>query len=139
MALVKDLFARNRQFALYCVIGGAGVTLDFLVYSALIGVAGLHYQYANAVGYASGTVLSFILNARFNFRTTDRIPLRFLCFCAVALLGFTASAGTLFLLVTWMGVNKYLSKLATIIVVVVVQYNLNRLLSFRKNQPVADG
>jgi putative flippase GtrA len=138
MALLKDIFARNRQFILYCVIGGTGVTLDFLVYSALLGRAGWRYQYANVMGYSSGTVLSFILNARFNFKTTDRVALRFLCFCTVALLGFTASAGTLYLLVDRVGLNKYLSKLATIVVVVLVQYNLNRLFSFRKTRPASD-
>jgi putative flippase GtrA len=90
------------------------------------------------MGYSSGTVLSFILNARFNFKTTDRVALRFLCFCTVALLGFTASAGTLYLLVDRVGLNKYLSKLATIVVVVLVQYNLNRLFSFRKTRPASD-
>ncbi len=134
MALLKDIFARNRQFILYCVIGGTGVTLDFLVYSALIGGAAWRYQYANAVGYASGTVLSFVLNARFNFKATDRVALRFLCFCTVALLGFAASASTLYLLVDRVSLNKYLAKLATILVVVILQYNLNRLISFRKTR-----
>jgi len=139
MAFFKDIFGRNRQFVLYCLIGGTGVTLDFLVYSALIGFGGWGYQYANAAGYASGTMLSFILNAWCNFKTTDRIVLRFLSFCTAALLGFGASAGTLYLLVTEAGFNKYLSKLATIVIVVLVQYNFNRLLSFRKIQTASNG
>ena len=38
---------------------------------------GGHYQIANAIGYASGTALSFTLNARFNFKTSN-----LLVFCA---------------------------------------------------------
>ena len=139
MEPLKDIFARNRQFILYCLIGGTGVTLDFLVYSTLVGMAGWHVQYANALGYACGTVLSFILNARYNFKASDRLAIRFLCFCFVALLGWLASAGALYLLVDRFGLDKYLAKLATIGVVVMVQYNLNRLLSFRKNESPANG
>jgi putative flippase GtrA len=132
---VKEIFPRNRQFILYCVIGASGVTLDFLVYSLLVKTAVLEYQAANAVGYTSGTLLSFFLNARFNFKTRDRVALRLFSFCMVALLGWAASAGTLYVLVARLGLDKYLSKLATLVVVVALQYNLNRLISFRKSPP----
>lgn len=132
---MKELFSRNRQFILYCVIGGSGVTLDFLVYSLLLKLAGLNYQAANAAGYASGTLLSFFLNTHYNFKTRDWLALRLVSFCAVALVGYAASAGTLYLLVSQLGLDKYLSKLLTLAVVVALQYNLNRLISFRKSPP----
>lgn len=131
--LVQPIFSRNRQFILYCIIGASGVTLDFLVYSLLLRTAVLDYQAANAVGYSSGTLLSFFLNARFNFKTRDWVTLRLFSFCAVALLGWAVSAGTLYLLVARLGLDKYIAKLATLVVVVILQYNLNRLISFRKS------
>lgn len=132
---MKEIFSRNRQFILYCVIGASGVTLDFLVYSLLLKAAGLNYQVANAIGYTSGTLLTFFLNAHYNFRTRDRVALRLFSFCTVALLGWAASAGTLYLLVARLGLDKILSKLMTLAVVVLLQYNLNRLVSFRKSPP----
>lgn len=129
---MKDFLLQKKQFLLYCVIGASGVTLDFGIYSLLVKTQLLDYQAANAIGYASGTLLSFVLNARFNFRVTDRIVLRLLAFFSVAFLGWLASAGLLHLLVGRLGFDKYLSKLATLVVVVLLQYNLNRLLSFRK-------
>ena len=129
---MKNLIFQNRQFLLYCVIGLSGTSLDFVIYSLLIKTRALDYQAANAIGYASGTMLSFILNARFNFRVSDRIVQRLACFFGVALLGWTISAGLLHLLIGNLGFNKYLSKMATLVVVMLVQYNLNRWLSFRK-------
>jgi len=134
---VKELFARNRRFFLYCVIGASGATLDFSIYSLLVGTGLLGVQPANAAGYASGTLLSFFLNAHLNFKTRDWLALRLASFCTVALLGYAASAATLYLLVTRFELDKYLSKLATLAVVVVLQYNLNRLISFRKS-PAAE-
>lgn len=129
---MKNLLLQNRQFLLYCVIGASGVALDFGIYSLLVRGGVLDYQAANAVGYASGTLLSFILNARFNFRVADRLALRLVSFFGIAFLGWLVSAGLLELLVARFGWDKYLSKFATLVIVVLLQYNLNRLLSFRK-------
>jgi putative flippase GtrA len=129
---VKKLLLQNRQFLLYCIIGMSGTTLDFTVYSSLLQARLLDYQGANAIGYASGTLLSFILNARFNFRVTDRIAQRLACFFCVAVLGYAISAWLLYLLIGDWGANRYVAKLGTLMVVTLVQYNLNRWLSFRK-------
>lgn len=129
---MKNFLFQNRQFLLYCLIGLSGTTLDFAIYSLLVKSSLLDYQAANAIGYASGTLLSFILNARFNFRVTDRIAQRLACFFGVALIGWTISAGLLYVLIGDWHFDKYLSKLGTLMVVMLVQYNLNRWFSFRK-------
>ena len=122
----------RRQFVLYCLIGASGALLDFSIYSLLVKEAQLHIQAANAIGYASGTVLSFFLNAHYNFKIRDALRLRFLSFCGVGLLGWALSSMILFLTVDQLGWDKYLAKLVTIVAVVLLQYNLNRLLSFKK-------
>lgn len=130
---MKNFLLQRKQFLLYCIIGFSGVGLDFCTYSALIKAKLLGYQAANAVGYASGTLLSFFLNAKFNFRVTDKLGLRLFSFFGVAFVGWLASAGTLHLLIEKFGWNEYLAKAATLFVVVLLQYNLNRLVSFRKS------
>ena len=132
---LTSLLRGNRRFVLYCVIGLTGTALDFCLYSALVMRSGAHYQIANGIGYASGTLLSFTLNVLFNFKTRDWLPLRFISFCAVAFLGWACSAGILFVTVDRLGFNKYLAKLLTMATAVLIQYNLNRLLSFRQSEP----
>ncbi|MGA2178759.1 MAG: GtrA family protein [Verrucomicrobiota bacterium] len=130
------LYFSNRRLVLYCAIGLCGASLDFLIYSGLVMWDVVHYQIANAIGYASGTAFTFTLNALFNFKTRDWLPLRFLSFCGVAFLGWTTSAATLYIVIDCFAWNKYLAKLAPIITVVLVQYNLNRLISFRKSRAI---
>lgn len=130
---MKNFLFQNRQFLLYCVIGMSGTSLDFTIYSSLLKSGLLDYQGANTIGYASGTLLSFILNARFNFRVTDRMARRLFCFFGVALVGWTISVGLLYQCIGNWHCNKYLSKLGTLVVVMLVQYNLNRWISFRKS------
>jgi putative flippase GtrA len=122
----------RRQFMMYCLIGASGAMLDFLIYSMLVKETQLHYEIANAIGYAAGTVLSFFLNVYLNFKTRDALSLRFLLFCGVAFLGWALSAGILYLTVGHLGWDKYFAKLLTIVAVVLLQYNLNRLISFKK-------
>jgi len=129
---VKRLLFRQKPFLLYCAIGASGASLDLGVYWLLLHSGRLHYQAANATGYAGGTLLSFILNARFNFRVADRIGLRLASFFGVALTGWLASAGLLQFLIGEYDLNKYAAKIAALVLVVVLQYNLNRLISFRK-------
>lgn len=129
---MKKLLLQKREFLLYCLIGGSGTALTCLSYALLVKYAGLSYQAANAIGYAAGTLLSFVLNAYFNFRVADKIALRLAAFFGVAFLGWLASAGLLHLLVGWWAWNAYYAYLIVIAVVVLLQYNLNRLVSFHK-------
>jgi putative flippase GtrA len=127
-----NLLLQNRRFLTYCVIGMSGTVLDFTVFRELVKARLFEYQAANAISYASGTLLSFILNARFNFRVRDRIPLRMICFFGVAFLGWSVSAWLLHEMIGVLGYNQYFAKLATLGVVVILQYGLNSRLSFRK-------
>ena len=131
---MKNFLLQKKQFLLYCVIGASGVLLDFSIYLLLVQTKAIHlnYQAANAAGYASGTLLSFALNSRFNFRVTDKIALRLASFFSIALLGWLVSAALLQLLIGHYGLGKVISKLITLFIVVLLQYNLNRRISFRK-------
>lgn len=117
------------QFILYCVCGGIGVSTDYLVYFAGIQV-GLWYQSANVLGYLSGTIISFYLNRMITFKTRDKIAQRFAIFLAVAAIGFTCSAVMLWVLVAYGNIDEKIAKLLTLPVVVVIQFLLNRRITF---------
>ena len=48
------LWTRYREFVVYCLIGGSGVTLDCLVFAGLTIGLGWHYQLANAISVSCG-------------------------------------------------------------------------------------
>jgi putative flippase GtrA len=129
---VKNFLLQKKQFLLYCVIGASGVGLHSLLYYILVKNELLPIQAAYAIGYASGTLLTFFLNAKFNFKTNDKISLRLLSFSTVAFIGWAISAIMLYLLVNKLGMNKISSLFPTVFVSVLLQYNLNRAFSFRK-------
>ena len=129
---IYRLLTERRQFLTYCLIGFSGVGLDLMAFTVLVTTASVHHQVANAVAYVLGTTNNFFLNVWFNFRTRDRLLARFLSFQTVGLLGLATSAGILWLLVDRMRIGPIPAKIATLSVVLALQYNLNRLISFRR-------
>lgn len=141
------------QFLLYCFCGGIGVSTDYLVYSSALSI-GIWYQPANVLGYLSGTLISFFLNRIITFSVKDNMLRRLLIFILVAVVGFLASALMLWLLIDVMAVDPKIvkllalpdflfqnqsykidpkiAKLLTLPVVVVIQFSLNRSITFKE-------
>jgi putative flippase GtrA len=131
-SLLLSLLKSRKTFLVYCLIGVTGVTLDFCSYYVMVNGLGIYYLLANVISTSLGILNNFFLNGVFNFKVRDRWLGRLVSFYCIGLLGLAVSSAMLFVMVSKMGVNPNYSKLATVIVVVVLQYNLNRLISFRK-------
>lgn len=118
------------QFIIYCLCGGMGVSADYVVYYLSL-TAGIWYQYANGLGYLAGTLVSFALNRIFTFAKRDRVLQRLAMFLSVAAAGFAASALLLWLLVDLAHIDARWAKLVTLPMVVVLQFSLNRRITFK--------
>lgn len=130
--VLSSLLARKGlvQLLLYAICGGTGVLLDLALFWLLTG-SGLGYQSANLVGYASGTLASFLLNRHYTFQTYDDPWRRLALFLGTAAVGYAASALALWLLVERAGLEPFMAKLATLFLVLVIQFSLNRAVTFR--------
>jgi len=120
------------QFLLYCLCGGMGVSTDYALFYLTV-TAGLPYQAANALGYLAGTLMSFSLNRVFTFGMRDQVLQRLSRFLGVAVVGYVASALMLWLLVQVVQLDSRVAKLLTLPVVVVLQFSLNRRITFNAN------
>ncbi len=120
------------QLLLYCICGGIGVTADYFVYYSAL-TFGVWYQTANIFGYLSGTLVSFFLNRKITFGIRDKLAYRLAMFLGVALIGFSVSAVMLWFLVDLMLVDARIAKLLTLPVVVIIQFSMNRRITFLKN------
>ena len=120
------------QLFFYCVCGGMGVASDLGLYLVLI-YYDVDYQAANIFGYSLGTLVSFSLNRLITFCVKDKVFHRLAFFIAVAALGYCLSAIMLWLLVDVAGFQTDLSKVATLPLVLVLQFTLNRYVTFRES------
>lgn len=131
----KVIFYYNkyRNFILYGIIGALSASLDFGVYT-LFCFLNINYLVANIIGIHCGIFTSFLLNRYYNFKVKDKVFLRFLSFYSIGLIGLALSTGMLFLMVDTWNWNAIYSKLITIVVVAIIQFLLNKLITFKKTE-----
>ena len=122
---------RLRRPMLYAAFGVACAGLDLLLFTLLVGPGGWAPRPANILSVSCGITLSFLLNRRWSFGVQDRPLRRFAAFVGVGLLGMALADLVIHALSAWGGMWPPAAKLLSIPLVFVVQYNLNRLVSFR--------
>ena len=132
IAALFSLLKSKKQFILYCLIGISGVMLDFFSFVILVNQFSVNYLIANVVSTSLGITNNFLLNTFFNFKTRDRLFFRFVSFYCVGLLGMLISAVILYIGVSKLQFSPNATKAFTVFVIVLLQYNLNRWVSFKK-------
>ncbi len=121
----------RRTFIIYSVIGMSGVVLDYLLFLVLFNVAGINEIISTVISTSAGIINNFIWNAMVNFKVRDRLLRRFFLFYAVGGVGIALTAGILYIFSNRLGFDANLVKLLSIVIVVIVQYNLNKYVSFK--------
>jgi putative flippase GtrA len=119
-------------FIKYCIIGCFGVSLDFIVFSVLTNLFDMYYQYANIISVNCGIINNFFWNRTWTFSCKDQSLKRFISFYIVGLIGLFLSSLFLYFFVDIFKFNVLLGKTITIILVVLIQFNLNKYITFTK-------
>ena len=128
-----DLARKHETMLKYGVIGASAVAVDvglFVILHELFDVAAWAAHSAS-VGLA--VVWSFLLNAFFNFRTTDRLLVRFVSFATVAFVGYLIGLAIIGAGMGWFDLGGTVAKLISMPVVFGTQYLLNSRISFRSS------
>jgi len=125
-----DLYENHRNFFWYSVIGISGVALDYITFLILFNAVGLDKNVANVISTSLGITNNFFWNAFLNFKKTDKLLVRFFTFYAVGIVGLLLTSLMFVLFVDLLKIDANLVKACSIVVVVIVQYGLNRKFSF---------
>ncbi|WP_363323140.1 GtrA family protein [uncultured Desulfovibrio sp.] len=122
------------RFILYSLIGVSGVAIDFILFYILVSIIGIHYIPANIISIFSGATNNFILNARLNFKVHDKKIIRYISFLSIACVGMLCSSTVIFICVSQFGLSATTGKIASILIVTLIQFTLNTLITFRRKQ-----
>lgn len=126
------LLITDKQFIKYTIIGLSGVSIDFVLYSALITFTPINFLIANFLSISIAIINNFVLNAFLNFRKKDKLLLRFLSFYIIGFLGILISQILLLVFVKF-GIGEVLAKFLTLPFILILQFILNRKFSFNEN------
>ncbi len=132
--LIKTLYQKFHHLILYGIIGSFSSGLDFAIYTVLVQVLGVHYILANCISVVAGISTSFILNRNYNFKVKDKTGRRFGIFLCVGITGLILSNLILYTCINTFAMNKIVSKLLSIVLVVFFQFLVNKYFTFKSNE-----
>lgn len=130
--LLLILYCRFRHLIFYGIIGSFCASLDFLVFYVLTTIGEVFYLIANIISVTTAIVISFILNTKYNFKVQDKILKRFLIFISVGFGGLLSSSVLLYFFIDILTLGKVISKALSIVFVVLLQFLLNKFITFKK-------
>lgn len=130
--IIKSLFTKFHDLILYGIIGCLSSGLDFCVYTFLVRVIGMNYLVANCISVVVGITTSFTLNRKYNFKVTDRTFRRFAMFFIVGICGMLLSNLILYICIDKLMLDSIISKLLSIVLVVFIQFLINKFITFKK-------
>lgn len=129
--IIKTLYNKFHHLILYGIIGSFSSALDFAIYTILVQGVAIHYLVSNCISVLAGISSSFILNRNYNFKVKDNTTRRFSLFLFVGLCGLLLSNVILYICINIFELNKVVSKLLSIVLVVSFQFLVNKYLTFK--------
>lgn len=127
------LLLTDRQFWVYSIIGGSGALLDLILYIFLYRYADIPPVFASFLSVSAGILNNFILNYKFNFKTEGHFWSRFIRFYSIGIGGAVLSALLILILFNGIGIDATIAKLLTIPPVVLLQFILNKQITFQED------
>lgn len=124
----------KSSFLRYGIVGVLGLAVDMGIFYLLHEVLGVNYIVSNIISSSLAVIHNFILNSFFTFKVKDKLIRRFISFYLIALVGMALSSGLLAMMIDGFKMDSMLAKMIAVLVVAVLQYFLNKKLTFSKNR-----
>lgn len=131
--IILNIYIKFRNLILYGIIGIFSAGLDFIIFYALTTIVEVFYLIANVFSVTIGITTSFILNRKYNFKVIDKVFKRYLIFVSVGSFGLLLSSALLYFFIDIVTLDIIVSKVLSIVFVVLIQFFLNRYITFKKD------
>lgn len=127
----------NREVISYLIFGVLTTLVNWVVYGMMVRT-GVDYRIATAGAWVVSVLFAFIVNKIFVFQSYD-LHLSYLMKEIVSFTACRAASGVMemvlmVIMVSWLNMDEYVSKVLVSIVVVVVNYVFSKLFIFRKSE-----
>ena len=136
---MRELYYKYREIINYLIVGGLTTVVSLSVYYAcVLTILDPHdpvqLQVANIISWIAAVTFAYFTNRKYVFESHDPdIVGEALKFFASRIGTLLMDMGTMFLLVTIMGMSDKIAKLIVQVIVTVGNYLFSKLLVFRNN------
>lgn len=127
----------NREVISYLIFGVLTTLVNWAVYAFMV-KSGADYRIATAAAWVISVLFAFFVNKIFVFQSYDLHP----GFVMKELISFTACRAAsgvmemvlMIMMVSWLHMGEYVSKILVSVVVVVLNYVFSKLFIFKKSE-----
>lgn len=137
--MIKKIWDKvmNREVISYLIFGVLTTLVNWVVYAAMVKVH-IDYRIATAAAWAVSVLFAFIVNKIFVFQSYNLRP----AFVMKEITSFVACRAVsgvmemvfMIVMVSWIHMDEYISKIAVSVIVVIVNYVFSKLFIFRKSE-----
>ena len=137
--MIKKIWDKvmNREVISYLIFVVLTTLVNWVVYAAMVKVH-IDYRIATAVAWAVSVLFAFIVNKIFVFQSYNMRP----AFVMKEITSFVACRAVsgvmemvfMIVMVSWIHMDEYISKIAVSVIVVIVNYVFSKLFIFRKSE-----
>ena len=138
MEKLRALLRKYRELIAYVIVGGLTTLVSMALYygatwTFLDGNDPLQVQIANVISWVGAVAFAYVTNRVFVFRSRNTAIFReMLSFVSSRVLTLLLDMGFMWLLVTAIGIDHRIAKLASMVLVTVGNYIISKLLVFKK-------
>ena len=137
--MIKKIWDKvmNREVISYLIFGVLTTLVNWVVYAAMVKVH-IDYRIATAAAWAVSVLFSFIVNKIFVFQSFNLRP-AYVMKEITSFVACRAGSGVMemvfmIVMVSWIHMDEYISKIAVSVIVVIVNYVFSKLFIFRKSE-----
>ena len=122
-----------KEFGRYFASGVVALSVDLALYIALTELAGWHYLASASAAFCAGLATLYLFSVFWVFRVRrlERRTHEFLLFASIGVVGLALTAGVLYFLTDFIGLDYRASKVAAVGVVFMFNFVSRKLLLFR--------
>lgn len=130
MTHIVSLYKKHRNFILYALFGAAAAVIDYVISAIMIHFAVFDKpEICSLIGNVCGFIFTFMTNTLVNFKKRSEYMKTFASYAAICIAGSLISTLLIHLLKSSM--NIYVLKFVVMIFVCLLQYFLNRTITYK--------
>ena len=136
--MLKRLIVKYWDILTYLFFGGLTTLVNYLVYLPCYNLLGFSASVSNVIAWAAAVLFAFLTNKPFVFKSHDwsaqTVLPELAKFVSCRIGSGVLDTVIIFVTVDWLGWNGNWMKLATSVLVVILNYFASKLLVFRKGE-----
>ena len=135
MQKIKDMYEKYKEVVNYLIFGVLTTVVNFIVFF-IFQKLGIDVLINNVLSWIVAVTFAYITNKKFVFESktsgTKELMKEAISFYGCRVFFFFFEEAMLFILVKKLGINEYIIKVIAQVVIIIMNYVLSKVITFRK-------